>query len=226
MVTLIVTSMSEPVKRNYASTLRAEQARATRRAIVDAAAQLFVERGYGETTIDAIAQAAGVSRKTVFTSVGGKVEALKLARDWAIVGDDEPVPMLERPQVTRAKAEPDARVILRQYAAMLSASASRVGRLQVVIDEATGADPAVRELADEGRRQRLTGMRDMAREIARRGALRDGLTVERAADLLCLSNDGRAYVWLVQERGWTRARFEQWLGDTLIAQLIRPDYEG
>jgi AcrR family transcriptional regulator len=83
------------------STLRAAQARATRRAIVDAAARLFTERGFGATTIDAIAEAAGVSRKTVFTSVGGKTEALKLAIDWAIAGDDEPVPILERPQRIR-----------------------------------------------------------------------------------------------------------------------------
>src|SRR4051812_11217164 len=86
----MVTSMSTPVKRPYSSTLRAAQARATRRAIVDAAARLFIELGYGATTVDAIAEAAGVSRKTVFTSVGGKADALKLAIDWAVTGDDEP----------------------------------------------------------------------------------------------------------------------------------------
>src|SRR5437667_10340968 len=94
--------MSAPVKKPYNSALRAAQARATRRAIVDAAARLFTERGYGATTIDAIAEAAGVSRKTVFTSVGGKTEALKLAIDWAIAGDDEPVPIPERPHVKAA----------------------------------------------------------------------------------------------------------------------------
>ncbi len=88
--------MAEAVKKSYNSPLRVEQARATRRAIVAAAARLFVERGYGPTTVDAIAETAGVSRKTVFTSVGGKAEALKLAIDWAIVGDDEPVSLQQR----------------------------------------------------------------------------------------------------------------------------------
>jgi len=89
--------VNEPsVKKPYSSQLRAAHARATRRAIVDAAARLFTEQGYGATTVGAIAEAAGVSRKTVFTSVGGKAQALKLAIDWAIVGDDEPVPLLER----------------------------------------------------------------------------------------------------------------------------------
>ncbi|HJQ41949.1 MAG TPA: helix-turn-helix domain-containing protein, partial [Jatrophihabitantaceae bacterium] len=107
--------MTETVKRTYSSALRAEQARATRRAIVAAAAELFVRDGYGATTVDAIARAAGVSRKTVFTSVGGKVEALKLARDWAIVGDDEPIPMLERPAIKAAYAEKDARKVIAAY---------------------------------------------------------------------------------------------------------------
>src|SRR5947207_10184876 len=98
--------MTAPVKKPYKSTLREAQAKATRRAIVDAAARLFVERGYGATTVDAIAAAAGVSRKTVFTSVGGKLDALKLARDWAIVGDDEQIPLMARPQVKQAQAEP------------------------------------------------------------------------------------------------------------------------
>ena len=78
-------------KRPYQSALRDEQARTTRRAIVEAGAALFVERGYAGTTVDAIAERAGVSRKTVFTSVGGKVGLLKLAIDWALAGDDEPV---------------------------------------------------------------------------------------------------------------------------------------
>src|SRR6516225_11762387 len=108
--------MSQPVKKPYNSALRAAQARATRRTIVDAAARLFIEHGYGATTVDAIALAAGVSRKTVFTSVGGKTEALKLAMDWAIVGDDEPVPMLERPHIKAMQQEPDARQILASYA--------------------------------------------------------------------------------------------------------------
>ena len=80
-------------RRPYRSTLREEQARATRRAVVDAARDLFVEFGWARTTIDAVAARAGVSRKTVFTSVGGKAALLKLALDWALVGDDEPVPM-------------------------------------------------------------------------------------------------------------------------------------
>lgn len=91
--------MREAVKRGYHSELRAAQARDTKRRIVAAAAELFVERGFGATTVDAIAAAAAVSRKTVFTAVGGKVELLALALDWAIGGDDAPLAVAERPEV-------------------------------------------------------------------------------------------------------------------------------
>jgi AcrR family transcriptional regulator len=216
--------MSQSVKRNYESAVRAEQAKTTRRTIVDAAARLFIERGYGATTVDAIAEAAGVSRKTVFTSVGGKLEALKLARDWAIVGDDEPIPLMARPQVKRAQAEPDARQILRMYAAMVRDVSSRAAQIVQVIESASGLEPGVRALSDEGLAQRQTGMRGLASELERRGALRPDLTRDMAADILCVYNDGRVYHLLVHQRGWAPERFEHWLADGLIAQLIRPDY--
>jgi len=224
MVTLIVTSMSESVKRTYASTLRAEQARATRRAIVDAAARLFVEHGYGGTTVDAIAEQAGVSRKTVFTSVGGKLEALKLARDWAIVGDDEPIPMLERPAIKAAYGEKDARKVLAGYAQNYVESAGRVAPIQHAIEAAKGLDEEVRALSDEGWAQRRFGMGKLAEQLGNLAAFRDGLTVEIAGDVLWYYNDPETYYKFVIKRGWPVERFQTWLYETLLQQLIRPDY--
>ena len=105
--------------RSYSSTLRADQARRTRRRIVDAAAELFAEHGYAGTTIDAIATAAGVSRKTVFDSVGGKAQLMKLAYDFAIVGDDEPVALADRPEMRAMLAEPDYGKRLAMYACLV-----------------------------------------------------------------------------------------------------------
>ena len=224
MVTLIVTPMSEAVKRHYASRLRAEQARATRRAIVDAAARLFVEHGYGGTTIDAIAEAAGVSRKTVFTSVGGKLEALKLARDWAIVGDDEPIPMLERPAIKAAYLEKDARKVIASYAQNYVESATRVAPIHHVIEAAKGLDQDVHALSVEGWTQRRYGMGMFAAQLAELGALRADLTAETAGDLLWYYNDPETYHKLVVARGWPVERFRTWLRQTLTEQLIRPDY--
>src|SRR4249920_1387505 len=93
--------------RPYRSQLREDQARATRRAVVNAARELFVELGWSRTTIDAVAARAGVSRKTVFTSVGGKAALLKLALDWALVGDDDPVPLAGRHVIAEMEALTD-----------------------------------------------------------------------------------------------------------------------
>ena len=218
--------MTAPVKKPYTSTLRAAQARATRRAIVDAAARLFTERGYGATTIDAIAEAAGVSRKTVFTSVGGKTEALKLAIDWAIAGDDEPVPILERPHVKAAlQHEPDARRILVRYAHDVRQASARTAPLHQVVQSAAGLDADIRALAEDGRAQRIRGMRAIAQALADRGALKPDLTPSEAADILWLLIDPSVYHRLVIEQKWTPGRYQDWLADALISLLIPASYQ-
>ncbi|HYT76088.1 MAG TPA: helix-turn-helix domain-containing protein, partial [Vicinamibacterales bacterium] len=85
------------VKRSeYRSPLRDAQAKATRLRVIQSASRLFIERGYGATSIDEIAEAAGVGRATVFTAVGGKALLLRAAYDVALVGDDEPIPLPQR----------------------------------------------------------------------------------------------------------------------------------
>ena len=217
--------MTQPVKKPYNSALRAAQARATRRTIVDAAARLFIEHGYGATTVDAIALAAGVSRKTVFTSVGGKTEALKLAIDWAIVGDDEPVPMLERPHVKAQMQEPDARRMLTAYARHVRETGARTAPLHEVVRAAAGLDEEIRALAEEGRAQRIRGMRVLAQHLADRGALKPGLTPAEAADVLWLLNDPGVYYRLVIEQQWDPDRYQDWLADSLIGLLIPVSYK-
>jgi AcrR family transcriptional regulator len=216
--------MVDAVKRTYSSTLRAEQARATRRAIVAAAGELFTRDGYGATTVDAIAQAAGVSRKTVFTSVGGKLEALKLARDWAIVGDDEPIPMLERPAIKAAYEQQDARAVIAMYVQNYLESAARVAPIHHVVEAAKGLDDDVRALSAEGWAQRRFGMGRFAEHLAALDALPADLTVEEAGDVLWYYNDPETYYKLVVVRGWPVERFAAWLRAALLRELIRADY--
>ena len=102
---------------------RQEQARRTRRAILDAAGHLFVERGYAATTMTAIAQAAGVALDTVYAAVGPKPVLLRLLVETAISGTEAPVPALERDYVRAVRAEPDP-------ARMLTLYAQAVGRIQ------------------------------------------------------------------------------------------------
>ncbi|GAB3845601.1 TetR/AcrR family transcriptional regulator [Dactylosporangium cerinum] len=213
--------MSEDGKRSYRSDLRAAQAQRTRAQIVAAAAELFAGNGYAATTIDAIAAAAGVSRKTVFTSVGGKVELLKLAYDQAVAGDDEPMPLRERAVVKALEAEPDAARMLAGFAAMVTGIQGRTATLHVALAGAAESEPEARVLLDHLEQQRLSAMRRPATLLRRLGALRDGLSVSTAADILWLHNDPLLYHRLVHQRQWTPAQFQDWLTRALQTQLLR-----
>lgn len=211
--------MSESVKRAYSSSLREAQARETRRAIVHAGGRLFVDRGFGLTTIDDIATAAGVSRKTVFTSVGGKVEILKLAIDWAIVGDDEPVPLADRAPIRRAEGQSDPDETIRTWVDLNTAICGRIAALNNVLVSAAGIDTDAAELLGTMRGQRLAGLRAFAGALSRQGGLRDGLSIEDAADITIAHGDTTIYHTLVIERGWSPDKYRDWLYRTIRFQL-------
>jgi AcrR family transcriptional regulator len=213
-------SPASPAPKRYASQVRDEQARRTRRAIVTAAHDLFVSRGYAATTIDGIAKAAHVSRRTVFDSVGGKAALLKLALDWAFVGDDEPVALAERPAVRAIVAESDPRTALVLWVQAATEIAARIAPLGQVLTAAADVDPAVAELLAEANRNRLNGATRFIRHLASLGGLAPGMTEQCAADLCWSLTDGHLYRQLVAQRAWTTADFNQWLYSTLAAALL------
>ena len=212
--------MNEPAKR-YASEVRDEQARRTRRAIVAAAHDLFLAQGYAATTIDGIAQAAHVSRRTVFNSVGGKAALLKLALDWAVAGDDEPIAMADRPAVKAIQAEPDPRQALMLWVQTVTEVAARSAPIGEVLTAAADVDPAAAELLAEASRNRLFGATAFIRYLASLDGLAAGMTEQRAADLCWALMDGHLYRLLVAQRGWSTAEFARWLSDSLTAVLLR-----
>jgi AcrR family transcriptional regulator len=213
--------MSQQARR-YTSEIRDEQARRTRRAIVTAARELFLAQGYAATTIDAIAQAAHVSRRTVFNSAGGKATLLKLAYEWAIVGDDEPVPLADRPAVKAIQAEPDPRKALALWAQMVVDVATRVAPISEVLTAAADGDPAAAQLVADADRDRLSGATAFVRYLTSRDGLAPGITQQHAADLCWALMDGHLYRRLVAQRGWTTADLTQWLASSLAAALLRP----
>ena len=217
-----MSSVTPPVKRTIDSPLRREQAALTRRRIVAAAGSLFAERGYMATSIEDIAAAAGVGRATVFKAVGGKPALLKLAFDVAVAGDDEPVPVRERPEGKRIEAEPDPYRALQLFAHGLAERASRMAPIYWSVVEAAGADDQVRRLAEELDAQRRHGAGLFVAELARKGPLRAGLDRARAAQVLSVYMEPAAYRTLVTGHGWTLARFSAWLADTLVHQLLPP----
>ncbi|HEV7662848.1 MAG TPA: helix-turn-helix domain-containing protein [Chloroflexota bacterium] len=212
--------ITESVKRVYRSRLRADQAAATRLAIIRAASDLFAARGYVTTSIDDIAAAARVSRATVFTSVGGKVALLKLAYDVALVGDDEPVPLPARPRSRQIQAEPDARRFLTQYAQLVADIDARVASIYEAVRGAASADLDIAAMWREIQAERRVGAGNVVRMTESKSPLRAGLSAEAAADVVWVLIDPAWYWQLVAERQWSLEQFAAWLGQTLIAQLL------
>lgn len=209
------------VKRRYDSPLRKGQARTTRTAVIEAAWRLFAEQGYVATSIEDIAAAAGVSRATVFTAVGGKPVLLKAAFDVAIVGDDEPLSLPERASSRAIRAEPDPRRYLARYATMVAEIAARVAPIAEAVRGAAGADPDARRLWETHLAQRRQGAANVVADLSKKGGrLRPGLDAGAAADLVWVLNDPGFYDHLVLRRGWTPKRYQAWLAHALQRELL------
>ncbi|AGB23663.1 transcriptional regulator [Mycobacterium sp. JS623] len=212
--------MVEGVKRDYRSEVRAAQALATRRSIVAAATRLFVSDGYGATTIDAVAEAANVSRKTVFTAVGGKLDLLKLALDWAVAGDDQSVALTDRANIRLWLDHAEPREVINGLAGNLAEIGARVGPIYSVLEVAAGVDPAARELVEQSQRVRLADARKVVTRLRDLDALTTQITHREAVDLIWLAMDPGLFDRLVRLRRWSPRRFKAWLGDALCRQLL------
>jgi AcrR family transcriptional regulator len=207
--------------RPYQSKLRGEQARATRRRIVHAGGELYVEQGYGSTTIDAIAERAGVSRKTVFTSVGSKAMVLKLAFDWAVAGDDEPVAVGDRVEVRRMMEQPDPGVFVAEWVAMNAAIAGRLAALHHVLVVAADADPEAAAILTTAEQQRTQAARVFVTRLEAIGALRPALDLDRGTAIAELLMDPLPYRRLVLLRGWTPVEYIDYLQRMATAALLQ-----
>jgi AcrR family transcriptional regulator len=209
-----------PVKRVYQSPLRTAQARQTRRTIVDAATRLFVAVGYGATSMDAIAESAGVSRATVFAVAGSKAELLKRAYDVALVGDDELVALPDRADSRAIRAEPDPDRYLERYAGMVVGLAGRVAAVYEAVRGAASTDPEVRPVWDKIQQERRIGAAHVVADTAAKGSLRIGIDADDAADVVWVLNDPGLYHMLVNVRGWSTEQYHEWLTRSLQHELL------
>lgn len=189
-------------------------------AVVEAARDLFSERGYAATTINAISERSGVPPATVYRLFGSKLGILKTLIDVAITGDDDATPLSRRPQARALLAEPDPRRQLAGFAAIARDVNSRTVTVYPILVGAAGSDPQAAVLLADYTRHRQQGQGQIARCLARADALRPALRERDAADIIHALMSPEVYRLLVRDRGWSPTRYEQWLTDTLIDQLL------
>jgi AcrR family transcriptional regulator len=207
--------------RRYVSAVRAEQAAATRHAVLLAARELFTEKGYAGTSIAAIAGRAGVAVDTVYAAAGRKPALLRELVETALSGTDQAVPGEERDYVRAIRAATTARAKLAVYAEAIAAIGVRMAPVHRALAEAAVTDADCAALRAEIDARRAANMLLFAADLRATGELRAELTDREVADVVWSMNAAEYRALLVDGRGWSAERFGGWLADAWARLLLR-----
>ncbi len=202
--------------------------RLARAAVVEAARSLFVERGFAATTVEAISERSDVPAATVYRLFSSKLGILRELLDVSVTGADETAataaaplaPLADQPAARALFAEADPAAQLTGFAAVCREVNERTEPLYRILVSAAASDPGAALLLAERTRLRSEGQDRIARTLARAGALRPGLREREAADIVHALMSPEVYRLLVVDRGWRPPRYERWLAESLIGQLL------
>jgi AcrR family transcriptional regulator len=209
-------------KRGYVSAARTQQARQTRRRVIDAATRLFVAQGYASTTMRAIAAEAGVSIPTVELLFGTKAQLLHVVLDVAIAGDDEPVPVLSRAWAHDAQSTDDVVEFVSAVAKVLQEAQVRSAGVMLAAYEAAASDPDIQVLIADRQLQRERTAGWIVDGVLARASLRAGRDRAAAVDTIWMLMDPVVFSRLTRHRGWSPERYATWFADS-VAQLLVGD---
>jgi len=211
--------MVTEVKRPYDASRRREQARARRLAVVLAAHELFERDGFRPTTIAAVAAHAGVSAESIYKGFGTKAALAKAVFDLVIAGDNQPVPVAERPAALAIRDEPEVRRKIAMFAEGLAQRQARSATVQILIRDGRHVDdsftPIWNAMNDEG----LAGMTMLGRHLLETGQLRDGIGLGEVCDVLWNYLAIDTYERLVLTQGWPLDRYLAWLAHAIASAL-------
>ena len=207
-------------KRRYSSALRDEQAAHTRARILDAAAELFLARGYAQTTVQEVADRAGVARDTVHAIFGGKARVLTALIDTRLVPDGAVANITETAAAKAIKEQVDPHEQVELFATWIAGVSTRLRPVFEILRTASAVEPEMATVFAEMDRFRLKNMHTYARWFAARGPLR--VSTKRAAEIIWTVASPDVARMLCDELGWSEADHAQWLADTLSRSLL-PD---
>jgi AcrR family transcriptional regulator len=186
----------------------------------EAALRLFREQGYAATPMQAIADEAGVAVQTLYFTFGTKRALLSEILDIAIAGDEEPVATLDRPHVQALLDDPDPVAQLRGQARVTRTVYERLAPALEVVRGAATADPDLAALWERSIQQRATVMERFIAALAAKTALRDGMDQATAVDIALALQSPELIMFLTGQRGWSPEKYEQWLANALISELL------
>ena len=207
------------VKRHYDVSSRRAHARARRLAMVLAARDLFERDGFRLTTIAAIAASTGVSAESVYKSFGSKAAVAKAVFDLVIAGDDEPVPVAERPAMQAMRDEPDVRRKIEMFVEGLAQRQARSARVQTLIRDGRHVDDSLGPIWAKLNGEGLAGMTMLGRHLLETGQLRDGIGLDEVRDVLWNYLAIDSYERLVLTQGWPLEQYSRWLASAIISAI-------
>jgi AcrR family transcriptional regulator len=207
-------------KRKYSSAVREEQAARTRTRILDAASELFLDRGYARTTMKDIAAQADVARDTVHAIFGSKARVLTALIDLRLVPDGTVTNVTQRPDAQTIKDEVDQREQIELFARFIAGISTELRPVFDILRTASAVEPEMAKVFEEMDRSRMDNMRTYARWIAARGPLR--VSTRRAGEIIWALASPDVGRLLCDEIGWTESQHTRWLSDTLSRTLL-PD---
>jgi AcrR family transcriptional regulator len=211
---------SSKPKRAYNSTRRQAQARRTRQQIAEAARALFTERGYGGTTIEAIAQEAGVAPETIYSTFRSKHRILWHLFNISVGGDDTPIPIIERPGPQALLREPGQRRQIQMFAQGIATVMGRAAPVFDMLRSAAETEPEIAELVQRLTDERWHNMTVILDAIAANGPLRDGLDRESSVTAIWTLASPQMCLLLMRDRGWSEDQYGAWLAESLIRLLL------
>lgn len=206
--------------RAYDNAGRAEAARITRRRILAVAREMLADRGYTGLSVAELARQAGVSPQTIYNSVGGKADVLKACYDVTLAGDDEPIPMNERPEARAMTQATTAREFVRRYATWCRTVSERVHPIVSAFIRPGTSDAGIAGFVATIEQERRKGTTFIISMLADRFGLREGLTLDRAVDAVWALNSPEVYDRLIGRCGWTPGDYEHWLAGQLNLTLV------
>jgi len=208
-------------KRTYNSNRRKAQANQTRMLIVEAARKLFSERGYSGATMEAIAKDAGVAVETVYATFGNKREILSTLVDISVVGDDKPIPLLQRSGPQMVKREMDQQRQIALFAHDIREIMDRVAPVFDVMRTAAKTEPDIAELLKNILNNRLQGMAKFISYLSVHSPLQEGLSLTEASETTWAITSPELFTLWTKDHGWTGDQYEQWLVTTLTKLLLK-----
>ena len=208
-------------KRAYDSSGRQVQADETRRRILEAARELFMERGYAGATAEAIAAEAGVAAQTIYAIFKNKKKLfVSLMNVSPATGVEDLTPLPERASVQAVSQEHDQRRQLKMFAEVVASNLDQVAAVSEIMADAAKTEPDFARILQKLNKQRLDHMMLAVQQVAANGPFRENMDEIYARDTVWTLTSPEVFLLLTRDRSWSKEKYAQWLAEMLTRALL------